>query len=290
MTRFNSLYWVPDLTCRFVHAKQRLIWIRITSLYRSQIAPHLSFFACKTTWLASELLVSKGARHSPMVLCIQNRVFMHHNCKVSMCSQPSSSGFVHSQQRHYAPELKVSMGPWPSLCWSVHATTAWHYASELHSLHGSQTSPVVLCMQNSVISIRITSLYGSQPSFVVFTSLYGSQTSPVDLWMQNSVLRSWMTLVYLSQPSSVVLCIQNSDFSIRITSLYGSQPSFVVLCNAKQRTLATELQFSMVPMHSPIALCVQNNVISTRITSLYGSQPSSVAFCLQNSDFLIRIT
>ena len=30
------------------------------------------------------------------------------------------------------------------------------------------TSPVILCMQNSVPSIRITSLYGCQPSSVVF--------------------------------------------------------------------------------------------------------------------------
>ena len=36
--------------------------------------------------------------------------------------------------------------------------------------YGAQTSPVVLCMQNGVISTRITSLYGSQPSSVVFAS------------------------------------------------------------------------------------------------------------------------
>ena len=34
------------------------------------------------------------------------------------------------------------------------------------SLHGSQTAPLVLCLQNKVISIRITSLYESQSSFV----------------------------------------------------------------------------------------------------------------------------
>ena len=38
----------------------------------------------------------------------------------------------------------------------------------INSLYGSQTSPIVLCMQNSVISNRITILYGSQPSSVVF--------------------------------------------------------------------------------------------------------------------------
>ena len=40
--------------------------------------------------------------------------------------------------------------------------------TRINSLYGSQTSPVVLCMQNNVISIRITSLYWSEPSLVVF--------------------------------------------------------------------------------------------------------------------------
>ena len=55
-----------------------------------------------------------------------------------------------------------------------------------------------------------------------------------------------MTLVNWSQPSSAVLCIQNSDFSIRITSLYESQPSFVPF-TCKTVTLAPELQVSMSP-------------------------------------------
>ena len=38
----------------------------------------------------------------------------------------------------------------------------------INSLYGSQASPVALCMQNSVISTRNTSLLGSQPSFVAF--------------------------------------------------------------------------------------------------------------------------
>ena len=143
----------------------------------------------------------------------------------------------------FGPELQVSMGPTPHLCF--------------------------FCMQNNVISIRITSLYVFQPSSLVFVcksatfgtelQVYGSQTSPVDLWMQNSVLRPRMTLVYCSQPSSVVLCIQNSDFSIRITSLYGSQPSFVFFA-CKTATLGRTLQFSMCPrphlffLHSKVQL------------------------------------
>ena len=55
-----------------------------------------------------------------------------------------------------------------------------------------------------------------------------------------------MTSVYWSQLSSVVLCIQNSDFSIRITSLSGSQPTFVAFA-CKTATLGPELLVSMGP-------------------------------------------
>ena len=65
-----------------------------------------------------------------------------------------------------ASETLVSMGPSPHL-WFLHAKQRLLY--QYTSLYGYQTSPVVLCMQNSVISIRIASLYGFQPSSVVFT-------------------------------------------------------------------------------------------------------------------------
>ena len=55
-----------------------------------------------------------------------------------------------------------------------------------------------------------------------------------------------MTLVYWSQLSTVVLCIQNNDFSIRITSLYRFQPSLVAFAS-KTATLGPELQVSMGP-------------------------------------------
>ena len=63
-----------------------------------------------------------------------------------------------------APELLVSMGPSPYLWFWVHITVClaqW--------LYGFQPSPVVLCMHNSDFSTWTTSLYGSQPSSVVFT-------------------------------------------------------------------------------------------------------------------------
>ena len=74
----------------------------------------------------------------------------------------------------------------------------------------------IFCIQNSGLSTRIT-------------SLYGSQTSPVDLCMQNSVLTT------------------------RIYSLYGSQTSPVDLC-MKTACLPQDLQVSMGP-RPPLWIC-----------------------------------
>ena len=71
--------------------------------------------------------------------------------------------------------LLVSIGPSPHLWFSY----AKQRLVEQHtSLYGYQTSPVVLCIQTSLISIRITSLYGSQHSSVVFackTAAFGPE-------------------------------------------------------------------------------------------------------------------
>ena len=75
---------------------------------------HLSFCACKTTRLASEILVS-------------------------LCPSPHL-WFLLAKQR---------------------------FRSRITSLCGSQTSPMVFCIQNSDFSTRIASLYGSEPSSVV---------------------------------------------------------------------------------------------------------------------------
>ena len=66
---------------------------------------------------------------------------------------------------HFGLELQVSMGPRPHL-WFLHAK---HRLLDQHtSVYGYQTEPVVLCLQNSVISTWKTCLYVSQPSSVVF--------------------------------------------------------------------------------------------------------------------------
>ena len=112
------------------------------------------------------------------------------------------------------------------------------------------------CNQNSASCIRITGLYGSQPSSVFFpgkTATFGSE-------LQVSMDPRPHLSFCVSQPSSVVLCTHNSGIMTRINSLYGSQTS-------------------------PVVLCKQSSMISTRITSLYGSQPSSVVFAFKTAPF-----
>ena len=151
-------------------------------------------------------------------------------------------------------------------------------------------------MQNSVISTRITGVYGSQPSSVFFAC----QTAPLGpelqvsmgprphlscfvhakqrdlhqnnkshmgssphLWvlcMQNSAFRTRITSLCRWREPIYGFCMQNSDFWTRITSLYGSQTS-------------------------PVIFCMQNSVPSIRITSLHGSQPSSVVFACKTATF-----
>ena len=149
---YKSL-WVPALICGFCMQNSEF-WIRITSLYGSQ--PSSVVFACKTATLGPELQVSMGPRPHLWFFAFKTGTL--------------------------APELQVSIGPSLHLRF-LHATQRlW---IRITSLYGSQTSPMVFCMQNSHFSSRIY-------------SLYGSQISPVVLCMQNKVIRSRMTLVYLS--------------------------------------------------------------------------------------------
>ena len=129
-----------------------------------------------------------------------------------------------------AHELLVSVGPSPHL-WFLHAKQRLLY--EHTSLYGFQTSTVASCIQNSVISTRITGFYGSQPSSVVFC-------------LQNSYLRRKIASLYGSQTSHVIFCLQNSVPSIWITSLYGSQPSCVVF-GCKKRDLRQNDKSIWVP-------------------------------------------
>ena len=159
--------------------------------------------------------------------------------------------------------------------------------TRITSLCRSQTSPVIFCRQNSVPSIRNTSLHGSQPSRVVFgckaatfipeqqvsksrrqkLSLYAWKTATLapellvsmcpspHLWVLHAKQRILdQNFKSLWVPALICgFCIPNSEFWPRITSLYGSQTSPALLCN-------------------------QNGLICTRISSLYWFKPTSVVF------------
>ena len=144
------------------------------------------------------------------------------------------------------------------------------------SLYWSQTTSMVLCMQNNVPSVRNTSVQGSQPSRVVFgckTAPYGpekqvSMDPRHDLLLcecKTALLASDWLVSMCPNPHLFVFLMQYSAFWTRISSLYGSQTSFVVLST-------------------------HNCELNTRIKRLYWIQPSPVALCMQNSDFRTRIT
>ena len=167
--------------------------------------------------------------------------------------------------------------------------------TRINSLYGSQTSPVVLSMQNNVINIRV---YGSQPSSVDFackTVTFGRELqvcmgpSP-HLWFLHAKQRLLdQNYKSLWVPALICgFCMQNSDFRTRITSLYGSQTSPMVFCiqNGDFSTRIASLYWSQT---SPMVFCIQNCAFSSRIASLYGSQPSSVVLCIHNSDIMTRI-
>ena len=139
------------------------------------------------------------------------------------------------------------------------------------------------------LSPRLCFLHAKQRLWTRITSLYGSQTSPVLLCMQNSVICTKMTSSHGLQPSSVVLCMQNSDFRTRITSLCRWIDPNLWFLHAKQRLLDQNNKSPWVPALI-YGFCFQNSDFWIRITNLYGSKTSPVVLCMYNSGLNIRIT
>ena len=200
------------------------------------------------------------------------------------------------------------------------------YSTRIASLYGSQTSPVDLWMQNSVLIIQndaflllpdLTCRFvrskqrlasellvsmGPRPHLSVFacktacfstriTSLYGSQTSPVVLCIHNSdIIAPELTSLYGSQTSPVVLCMQNSVIRSRITSLLWVPDFTCRFVHAKQRLLRSRNTSLYWSQTSPMVFCIQNCDFSTRICKSLWVPALICGFCMQNSDFWIRIT
>ena len=164
--------------------------------------------------------------------------------------QPSSVFFFHAKQRLY---------------------------DQTYKLHGSQTSPVVLCMQNNMISNRNTisaPICGfciqNSDFWIRITSLYGSQTSPVDLWMQNRVVRSRIMLVYWSQPSFVAFTRRTATFGSELQVSMG--PWFHLwFFTFKTAWLARDLLVSMGPSPHLWFLHEKQRLLAQKYKSLWVS-------------------
>ena len=219
-------------------------WSRITSLYGSQtspvvlciqnsvintvsigFSPHLWFWTFKTATLEPKLHISIGAR--PHLWFCAYKI----ECLAS--------------------ELSVSMGPSPHL-WFLDAKKN-EFWIRITSLHGSQTWPVVLCMQNSVISTGNTSLHGSQPSSVVFgckkkkdriISLHESQTWPVFLCKQNSMINTGITSLHGSHSSSLVFACKTATFGSELLVSMGPR-THLSFCECITAWFASQVLVSM---------------------------------------------
>ena len=150
------------------------------------------------------------------------------------------------------------------------------FCTRITYLYGSLTSPVVLCMQNSVLTTRISSSlwvpdliygFGANKTACLALEYQVYIGSSPHLWFCACKTETYdQNYKSLSVPALICgFCKQNSDFMSRIISLHGSQTS-------------------------PVDLCKQNCMLTSRIASLYGSQTSCVDLCMQNGDFCTRIT
>ena len=106
--------------------------------------------------------------------------------------------------------------------------------TRITSLHVCQPSPDVLCMQIRMPSIRITSLYGSQPVPLAFAF----KPAPFGAELQVSIG---------PRPHLSSCACKNSMICTRMTSLYGFQPLSVFFFSCKTVTLGPILQVCMGP-------------------------------------------
>ena len=159
------------------------------------------------------------------------------------------------------------MGPSPHL-WFLHVKQRLFDPN--NKSIWSQTLYVVLCMQNSEICTRITSLYGSHHLSVVFickTATFGTELQ-----------------VSMGPRPHLSFCSCKTAW---LTSelLVSMGPSLHVwLLDAKQRLLERNNKSLWVPDKTCCFVHAKQRD-STWITSLYGSQPSSVVFACKTATF-----
>ena len=129
-------------------------------------------------------------------------------------------------------------------------------------------------MQYSVISTRITSLYGSQPTSAVFAC----ETAPFEPEILISMI---------PRPHLTLCAFKTAWLASELLVSVGPSPHLWCL-DAKQRLLDQNNKSLWVP-DITCRLCMQYIVISPRITSLYGSQPSSQVFACKTETFVQNV-
>ena len=130
---------------------------------------HLSFCACKTFWLAPQLLDSKGPRPH-LSFCACKTIWLAWEILVSMSPNPHL-WFFHAKQRLLDQNDMSLWVPDFIFRFCMQNSDFW---IRITSLYGSQTSPMFFCIQNSDFSTRIVSLYGSQPLSAFFAYKTGT--------------------------------------------------------------------------------------------------------------------
>ena len=190
-TRITCLYGSQPLSVVFA-CKTAPFWAE----YQISMGPRhdLSFCACETAWLASSLY---GSQPASVVFACKTAPFWA-EYQISMGPRHDLS-FCACKTASLASELLVSMGPSPHVCfldakqrlldrknkslWVPDITCRFVDAKQrdLQQNDKSIWVPALICdffMQNSDFMTRLTSLYGSKTSSVVFackTATYGPE-------------------------------------------------------------------------------------------------------------------
>ena len=127
------------------------------------------------------------------------------------------------------------------------------FLTRITSLYGYQTSPVVLCIQISVIRYRNTSFYGFHPSSVVLYTKTATLGSDLQVCMGprphlsfSACETAWIAPEILVSICRSGFCMQNSALWTSIQVSMDTRPH-LWLCACKTATLGLELQVSVGP-------------------------------------------
>ena len=114
--------------------------------------------------------------------------------------------------------------------------------------HWSKTSPIVLCMQNNVNSIVITSLYESQPSFVFFACKTATFESELQVSMDPRPQLSFCEMENSVSPRPHVwfFTFKTAYLSPKLQVSLGTRPH-LWFCALTTAALSPELIVSMGP-------------------------------------------